>query len=47
MAVGAGYPESGSKNLSSIHWDMICDIREDSEILVDGDLLYKDGKFMI
>jgi aminopeptidase len=47
MAVGAGYPETGSKNLSSIHWDMICDIQEDSEILVDGDLLYKDGKFMI
>jgi aminopeptidase len=47
MAVGAGYPETGSKNKSSIHWDMICDIREDSEIRVDGDLLYKDGKFMI
>ena len=47
MALGAGYPETGSKNISSIHWDMICDIREDSEIRVDGDLLYKDGKFMI
>ena len=47
MALGAGYPETGSKNVSSIHWDMICDIREDSEIRVDGDLLYKDGKFMI
>jgi aminopeptidase len=47
LAVGAGYPETGSKNVSSIHWDMICDIQEDSEIKVDGDLLYKDGKFMI
>ncbi len=47
MALGAGYPETGSKNVSAIHWDMICDIREDSEIRVDGDLLYKDGKFMI
>jgi len=47
MALGAGYPETGSKNVSAIHWDMICDIREDSEIHVDGDLLYKDGKFMI
>jgi aminopeptidase len=47
MAVGAGYPETGSKNESSIHWDMICDVREDSEIHVDGELLYKDGKFMI
>jgi len=47
MAVGAGYPETGSKNESAIHWDMICDIREDSEIKVDGELLYKNGKFMI
>lgn len=47
MALGAGYPETGSKNVSAIHWDMICDIREDSEIRVDGELLYQDGKFMI
>jgi aminopeptidase len=47
MALGAGYPETGSVNKSSIHWDMICDIREDSEIRVDGELLYKDGKFQI
>lgn len=47
MALGAGYPETGSKNISAIHWDMICDIREDSEIRVDGELLYKDGQFMV
>jgi aminopeptidase len=47
IALGAGYPETGSKNVSSIHWDMICDIRQDSEIRVDGELFYKDGKFMI
>jgi aminopeptidase len=47
MALGAGYPETGSTNKSSIHWDFICDIRQDSEIRVDGELLYKDGKFQI
>jgi len=47
MAVGAGYPETGSKNKSSIHWDFICDIRTDSEILVDGELFYKDGEFKV
>jgi aminopeptidase len=47
MALGAGYPETGSVNKSAIHWDMICDIREDSEIRVDGELLYKDGEFKI
>jgi aminopeptidase len=46
FAVGAGYPESGSKNESGLHWDMLCDMAE-SEIVVDGDLFYKDGKTVI
>lgn len=46
MALGAGYPETGSTNKSVIHWDMICDMRTDSEIRIDGDLLYKNGKFI-
>lgn len=46
MALGAGYPETGSKNHSSIHWDMICDMRTDSEITVDGELFYKNGQFV-
>jgi aminopeptidase len=47
MALGRGYPETGNKNESSIHWDMICDMREDAEIRVDGDMFYKNGKFTI
>ncbi len=46
MALGAGYPETGSTNKSTIHWDMICDMRNDSEIRADGDLLYKNGQFV-
>jgi aminopeptidase len=46
MALGAGYPETGSQNKSRIHWDMICDMRSDSEILVDGKVVYKDGQFV-
>jgi aminopeptidase len=46
MALGAGYPETGSKNHSAIHWDMICDLRTDSEITVDGQLFYKNGQFV-
>ena len=46
MALGNGYPETGSKNKSVIHWDMICDLRTDSEILVDGELFYKNGQFV-
>jgi aminopeptidase len=46
MALGAGYPETGSKNKSMIHWDMICGMKEESEIVVDGEVVYKNGKFM-
>ncbi|MBE3119921.1 MAG: aminopeptidase [Candidatus Atribacteria bacterium] len=45
MALGAGYPETGSKNKSMIHWDMICGMQDDSEIVVDGEVIYKNGKF--
>ena len=47
MALGAGYPETGSKNESAIHWDMICDLRDDGEIWLDDELLYQNGKFVI
>jgi aminopeptidase len=47
MAVGAGFPECGGKNESALHWDMICDMRTDSEIRVDGEMFYKDGKIQI
>lgn len=47
MALGASYPETGGKNESGLHWDMICDMRQDSEIRVDGELFYKDGQFQV
>lgn len=47
VAIGKGYPETGSKNDSAVHWDMICDMRNDSEIHVDGELFYKNGAFVV
>lgn len=47
LAVGAGYPETGSLNRSSLHWDFICDLRVDSEIRVDGELFYQNGQFTL
>jgi aminopeptidase len=46
MALGAGYPETGSHNKSIIHWDMICGMQKDAEILLDGEVVYKNGKFV-
>jgi aminopeptidase len=47
MALGSGYPETGSKNVSAIHWDMICDMRDGGDIFIDDELFYRSGKFMI
>lgn len=47
VAIGSGYPETGSLNRSSVHWDFLCDMRKASEIVVDGELFYKDGQFML
>jgi aminopeptidase len=46
LAVGRSLPESGGKNESSIHWDMVCELRNGGEIYGDGELIYKDGKFV-
>ena len=47
LALGKGYPESGSKNNSALHWDMVCDLRQGGEIRVDGKLFSKNGKLKI
>ena len=46
MALGRAYPETGGKNDSAIHWDLICDLRE-GEVYADGELCYREGKFLI
>lgn len=43
LAVGSSYPETGGKNESGLHWDMLCDM-SDGEITVDGELFYRNGK---
>lgn len=47
LALGAGYPDTGSHNLSAIHWDMLVDMRRDAEIRVDGEVVYQNGHFRI
>ena len=46
MAVGQSYLQTGGKNESTIHWDMIADMRDGGEILVDGNVIYRNGKFL-
>jgi aminopeptidase len=44
IAVGASLPESGGRNKSSLHWDMVCDTREGFAVYGDGKPIMKDGK---
>jgi aminopeptidase len=47
LALGMAYPEGGGKNKSSVHWDMIKDLRRGGKLFIDGKLIQKDGKFLI
>ncbi len=47
MAFGAAYPETGGKNTSGLHWDMILDLRNNgAEIHADGEVVYRNGRFL-
>ncbi|MBN1557234.1 MAG: aminopeptidase [Lentisphaerae bacterium] len=36
LALGKAYPETGGRNTSALHWDMIKDLRRDGALYVDG-----------
>ena len=46
FALGASLPETGARNQSGLHWDMVCDLRNDGEIHVDGELIQRSGRFL-
>lgn len=47
LALGRGFPETGGTNKSVVHWDMILDLRKGGEVFADGELVYKDGDFVL
>lgn len=46
LALGQSYPETGGTNTSSIHWDLILDLRQGGRLLVDGEVLQENGRFV-
>jgi aminopeptidase len=46
LALGSGFLQTGGKNTSGLHWDMICDLREEGEVYADGELVWKAGRFL-
>ena len=46
LALGESYEETGGKNKSALHWDMIKDLRKGGALYVHGKVFQKDGKFV-
>ena len=47
LALGRAYPECGGVNQSSIHWDLIKDLRQNGAVFVDEVPILADGNFLI
>lgn len=47
MAIGQSYLQTGGKNESAIHWDMIADMKQGGQIFADGVKIYENGLFLI
>ena len=46
LAIGRSYEETGGKNESSVHTDLVCDLREGGELYADGELIQENGRFL-
>jgi aminopeptidase len=47
LALGAGYPDTGSVNRSAIHEDLVCDLRTSGEVRVDGETFLTSGRYAV
>jgi aminopeptidase len=45
LALGSGYAETGSRNQSAIHLDLLADMRVNCRIIADGREIYRNGHF--
>lgn len=43
LAVGQSYPETGGKNRSAVHWDLIADLRGGGRLTADGAVVMENG----
>ncbi|MBV9803733.1 MAG: aminopeptidase [Solirubrobacterales bacterium] len=39
LALGRSYPETGGRNQSALHWDLICDLRPGGRLTADGEAI--------
>jgi aminopeptidase len=46
FALGSSFKRLGGRNESGLHWDLICDLRDEGEVYADGELVWKAGRFL-
>jgi aminopeptidase len=47
LALGRSYPETGGRNESALHWDLICDLRRGGRLSADGEAIVQDGALRV
>ncbi|MBU0929722.1 MAG: aminopeptidase [Nanoarchaeota archaeon] len=47
LAFGMAYKECGQPNNSALHWDIVKDLRKNGQIIADGKVIQKNGKWLI
>jgi aminopeptidase len=47
LALGSGFPFLGGVNKSVVHWDLIKDLRNGGRIWLDGELVQRDGEWLL
>jgi aminopeptidase len=47
LALGRSYPETGGTNVSALHWDLICDLRDGGVLTADGEPVVRDGELVL
>ena len=46
LAIGRSYPETGARNVSAVHWDLICDLRNGGRLTADDAVVQENGRFV-
>jgi aminopeptidase len=47
VALGASFPATGGRNQSSVHWDLVCDLRAGGRIEADGRVINENGRWLV
>lgn len=46
LALGRSYPQTGGRNESALHWDLVKDLRPGGRLTLDGVPFLEDGRFV-